>query len=216
MKHLFVRLLLVPAVLVILGNGAARAEQIDFSYQWSLQPVHGVLPGLPGSTGSVTLSTAQPGTGMATLGDPNGTTIPGATVTTTSSASVPPDSFQANFSMTVKLTDSASHQSGNATFNGTVSGTLTATTASLTGTFHNPLTETLKLGGHLYSITIDETFRPQPPGARALVKISADVTVTNVVKPASTPEPSSLVLGATAVLGLAVRRLKRTWAHRAA
>jgi hypothetical protein len=209
MKHLIVRLLLIPAVLVILGNGQARAEMIDFSYQWTVQP--SVLPGQPGSSGSVLLSTAQPGTGQATLGDPGGTTIPGATVTTNSSATVPPDSFLANFTMKLHLTDSTSNTSGNLTFSGTVSGTLTSTQSILTGTFHNPLTQTLTLGGHLYTVSIDELFRPQPPGSAALVQISAGVTVSKPghPHPTGTPEPSSLLLGATAMLGFAVRRLTR-------
>ncbi len=207
MKHLFVRLLLIPAVLVILGSGTARAEIIDFSYQWSVQPA--ILNGLPGSTGSVLLSAAQPGNGQVTLGDPGGTTIPGATVTTTSSATNPADSFNAGFTMKVLLTDTATNQSNTLTFNGTVSGTLTTTESKLTGTFNNPLTQTLTLGGHLYSVTINELFHPQPPGSAALVQISAGVTVTNASKPPSTPEPSSLVLGATAMLGLAVRRMTR-------
>ena len=43
--------------------------------------------------------------GSATLGDTTGITIPGATVTTTSSATNPADSFQGAFSMKLHLTD---------------------------------------------------------------------------------------------------------------
>jgi hypothetical protein len=214
MKHLTVRLLLPLAALVILGNERARADAIDFSYQWTVQPA--ILPGLPGSTGSVLFSAAQPGTGQAMLGDITGATIPGATVTTTSSATNPADSFQGAFSMKLHLTDTLTNQSGDLTFTGSVSGTLTATQSSLTGTFDSPLSQTLTLGGHLYSVTIDELFHPQPPGSPALVKISSNVTVNNPTKPTSTPEPSSLVLGATAMLGLAIRRLARSRAGRSA
>jgi hypothetical protein len=213
MKHLSVRLFLMLAALVILGNERAQAEAIDFSYQWTVQP--SVLPGLPGSTGSVLFSAAQAGSSQAMLGDMTGATIPGATVTTTSSATNPPDSFQAGFSMKIHLSDTLSKQSGDLTFTGSVSGTLTATQSTLTGTFDNPLTQTLTLGGHLYSVSIAELFHPQPPGSPALVNISANVTVSNP-KPTSTPEPSSLVLGATAMIGLAVRRLARARAGRSA
>jgi hypothetical protein len=208
MKHLSVRLLLMLVALVILGNQRARADAISFNYDWTVHPA--VLPGLPGSTGDVLFAATQPGSGQAMPGDMIGTTIPGATITTTSSAVNPPDHFQGSFTMKLHLTDALSNKSGNLTFTGSVSGTLTTTKSSLTGTFNTPLTQTLTLGGHLYSVTIDELFHPQPPGSPALVNISANVTVNTPTKPTTTPEPSSLVLGATAMLGLAVRRLARS------
>ncbi len=230
MKHLFARLLIMLTALVVLGDGRARADMISFSYQWTTLP-QTVLQGEAGSTGTVAISAAQAGTGSATLGDSGGTFIPAATVLTSSSASNPADSFATNFSMKLNLTDTtdpAHHLSGVLNFTGTLSGNLTATTSGLSGTFNTP-TQMLTLGTHVYTVAIDALFKPQPPGSSALVKIYADVSVANASSstgtggtgsggvepsggngsPSSTPEPSSLLLGATALAGFALRRLAR-------
>ena len=77
-----IRLPLLLTALVLLGASQARGEMIDFSYQWSVLPSSVI----PGGTGSVTLATAPDGASQATLGSSSPTIIPGASVTTTSSA----------------------------------------------------------------------------------------------------------------------------------
>src|SRR4051812_14424509 len=109
------RLLPLLTAVVLLGAGQARAEMIGFSYQWTAQPTI-----IPGGTGSVALAAVDPGTASAELGSSTPTFIPGATVTTTSSATDVPDSFSTPFSMKVHLTDTASSESGDLTFTGTV------------------------------------------------------------------------------------------------
>jgi hypothetical protein len=201
------RLLLPLAALVLLAGGRARADFVDYSYHWSVQP----SSVLPGGTGSVTLAVAADGTGSSDTAATTATVLPGATITTSSSASNPPDSFNTDFTMKLQLTDSASHVTGELTFQGTLSGTLTATSSSLTSTFHNPVTQTLTLGGHVYTVTIDPTLINLPsPTSPSPAAIDALMTVANKAPPVSqTPEPSGLVLGATAVLGLAARRWLR-------
>lgn len=197
------RLLLLTA-LVVLSAGQAKAELVDYSYQWSVAP--GSV--LPGGTGSVTLATAPDGSAMSTIGSPTPTLIPGATVTTTSAATNVPDVFSVSFNMTVMLKDTASGATGSLTFKGHISGQLTATSATLNSIFDNPLTQTLTLGSHVYTVTIDPALLALPaPGSTTPASINALVTVNNASNPIpKAPEPSSLVLGATAVVGLISRR----------
>jgi len=202
MKHRTVRLLFLLTALFLVGESRARAEMIDFSYSWTALPSSVI----PGGTGSATFAVAPDGIASAELGSPTPVLVPGASITTTSSATNPPDSFRTSFSLKLRLTDSTSGQAGDLTFSGSLVGTLTATESQLVSTFTDPLTQSLTLGNHLYSVTIDPTLINLPnPGSSAPALIDARVSVANTTV-AKTPEPSSLVLGATAVLGLAARR----------
>jgi hypothetical protein len=204
-----IRLLPMLAVVVLLGAGQARADMIDFSYSWSVQP--GSV--FPGGTGSATLAAAADGTASAELGSSTPTFIPGATLTTTSSATDVPDSFGTTFSMKVHLTDTASSEAGDLTFSGSLAGTLTFSTSSLTATFDDPFTKTLTLGDHTYTVTIDPSLVSAPaPGATSPASVDAKVTVADAgpvdPPPAQTPEPTSLVL---AGLGLPLLVAARAW-----
>jgi hypothetical protein len=225
MRSLFVRLLLLPTALVLLDQSPAGADQINFSYQWSVLPSP-IVPGLPGSTGSVALTPALSGSSSYTTGAATPSVIPGATVTTTSSASNPPDQFAANFKMDLHLTDTLSGKSGDLLFSGSINGTLTSTTSQLTSKFNNPLTEQLTLGTHVYNVTIDPALIQQLPAPNSTAPALIDAFVTASDKSSSggptggggapgTPEPSSLLLGATAMLGMACRHLVRARRKRA-
>jgi hypothetical protein len=224
MKLPFLRLLLLCAVLLS-GVGPARAEMVTFSYSWDVQPST-VLQGLPGSTGSVQVTPVSPGTTpQFPLGPPpgGGTAIQGAFVSTNSSAtSAAPDHFDSDFHMVLTLTDSASNQSGQLTFTGHLAGTLATnfTTSELNATFSNDATQQLTLGSHEYTVTMDPTLLPLPLPNASSVLLGALVNVTNVEGGSGSPgghvpqpEPSSLILGATAVAGLALRRLMRSRAQ---
>jgi hypothetical protein len=204
-----IRLLPLLTVLVLLGAGQANAETIGFSYQWTVLPTSV----FPGGTGSVTLAAAPDGTSSAELGSSLPAFIPGATVTTTSSATDVPDTFSTPFSMKVHLIDTGTGLFGDLSFSGTISGTLTATTSGLSATFDDPFVKTLELGNHVFTVQIDPALVSLPvPGATSPASIDARVTVANkgvVDPPNGVPEPSSLVLGATAVLGFAARRFWR-------
>ncbi len=201
----------VLAALLFLGADQARADLIDFSYSWTPQPAV-----ISSGTGIVTVSAAADGSAQATLGSPTATSIPGATLTTSSSAGIdntPADSFNTTYGLKLHLTDTASGQSGDLTFTAALQGTLTSTNSTLTSTFQGPLTQTLTLNGHIYSVTIDpsQTNVP-PPGDSQPAQVNALVTVTNpstAPPPANAPEPASLFLGATAVLGMAAGRILR-------
>jgi hypothetical protein len=211
MKTLLTRTLPLLA-LALLGGGQARAEFVDYSYHWSIAPSSVI----PSGTGSALFALAGDGTASSEVGSATPTKVPGATVTTTSSATTTPDTFSTTYGLTLQLTDSASGQSGNLTFSGTLSGTLTATSSALVASFSSPLTQQLDLGGHLYSVTIDPSLLNLPaPMAGTPAAINALVSVSNGTNPpppppTQTPEPSGLVLGATALLaGLYARRRAR-------
>ena len=89
---------------------------------------------------------------------------------------------------------------------------------TLTATFDTPLSQSLTLGSHQYSVAVDSFANLPKPGSTANVFLSAGVNVTNGNGPpppppppptANTPEPSSLVLGGVALVGFAARRWTR-------
>lgn len=208
MRRRNVRLLLALSLLGLLVATPARADTLDFSYAWSMLP----SPVIPSGTGSVQFSLPADGTTSAEIGGTTPAVLPGATVTTTSSAETPPDVFNANFSMGLKL--GAGGETGSVTFAGSISGSLTATTSELKATFSNPTTQKLTLGDYEYTVTISPSLISIPaPGATTAALIDAQVLVAKKVvnppPPVDTPEPSALLLGATAVAGLAARRWLR-------
>jgi hypothetical protein len=215
MKRLTPCALVTTAVLLVLGDGRASAGFVDFSYHWSVTP--GSV--IPGGTGSVTLALAADGLLTAQTGLP--AFIEAATLTTTSSATTPPDVFNAPFALTLDLTDVASSATGTLSFAGTITGLLTANSSTLTSTFSEPVTQTLDLGQYRYSVTIDPIEASLPaPGSQFSTLLDALVTVTE--KPTTTPppgsdtpEPSSLVLGGVAVALMLTQRGFRRSGRRA-
>ena len=206
MKRLSVLLPLL-AVLALFGESRARAG-INFTYDWTSSPPS-FITGNPGNTGNVQIATPVDATVPATVGGPS-VSIPAATLSTTVGTGST-DTYNASFSLILKLTDGVSNTMKSLTFNGTVAGTLTTTTSSLFANFSNPLTQTLTFGNLVYSVTIDPSSLHLPtPGAQSLGQINAKVSVTST-SPSTTPEPSSLVLGAIALsmAGLARRRRRK-------
>jgi len=203
MKSLLLRLLLGLTVIGLLGESRALGDMVNFDFGWQLKPA----PVIPSGSGNVTFS-LDAGTSSAELGGTTPVFIPGATIMTSSQATVPPDSYNTNFQMILSIKDGT--KEGNLTFNGSLTGTLTDSTSSLTVKFDSPVTQTVLVNGHDYSVTIGPLLVNVPsPKDLFTAKIDAQVQVANH-SPQSTPEPSALVLGATALLGMAAGR----WARR--
>ncbi len=218
----------LPMVLIagLLCGGVARAEYMDWSYHWSVSP----SPVLTSGTGSVTQTLYSFGA------KPGAARIPVAAVTTTSAAMPQhPDYYNKNFSLTVHLTDLATHKSGNLTFYGNIRGTMTYDSAHLYQSFRTPI-ERLTLGSHTYWLRLPSYMRLMAPGSLVVPTYYASVTVLNrwlppssAVPPvttssvmaasiasgprisASTPEPSGLVLGSLGAVLLGCFALWRIW-----
>jgi hypothetical protein len=202
--------LIALAFIGLVAASPARADMIAFSYSWEALPDSVI----PGGTGSVHLTPSVPGTSSATLdGAPN--YITAAEVRTSSSATSPPDTFDTPFHLKLTLMDTASHESSTITFDGHIKGTLTATTSTLTSTFLNPVTQSRTLGGHLYTVTIAPSLAngqgplPSPTAPAALFDARIQISTPSQDGQggnSQAPEPCSLLLGATALAGFAVRR----------
>jgi hypothetical protein len=198
------RLLFSFAALFLLGT-TARADFIDWSYNWERNPVS-VASGGAG-TGGVSF-TDEP-TKMAT----GSSDIVATNIRVFSSATPQsPDTLPAgsNYVLKLTLTDKDSGASGTLTFSGTLSGTFSASNANVTNEFTGDLSQTLTLGSHLYTVTIGPYSPPGPPSASNAGSIAAHVDVQGI-QASESPEPSTMVLGCLGLtaLGGAVWRKRR-------
>ncbi len=125
-----------------------------------------------------------------------------------------PDVFGPNstnaFTLTMKLTDTASGEFANLVFGGRFTGTLSAQSADLDVTWTGQSNYVVELGNSEYTVDIGPYSPPGPPTADNKGSIAAHVEVRplDVVK---VPEPSTLVLSGIgmSLVGLASWRKRR-------
>jgi hypothetical protein len=186
------RLLFSVAALFLVGT-TARADFIDWSYNWERNPVS-VASGGAG-TGGVSF-TDEP-TKMAT----GSSDVVATNIRVFSSATAQnPDVLPAGSTYTLKLTltDKASGASSTLSFGGTLSGTFSASNANVTNQFTGELSQTVTLGANQYTVSIGPYSPPGPPSASNAGSIAAHVDVqpaSNEINNGSAPEPSTIVLG---------------------
>ncbi|HEY7424649.1 MAG TPA: PEP-CTERM sorting domain-containing protein [Gemmataceae bacterium] len=221
MKRLFLVLGTAIVVLPWLSGARAQADAIHWTASMS-------LPGGSGGDGAVFILPQNEATAQIGL-------LPGNTTSGTNSGSVVLASVyasdqsninatfggpSADYSLRLTLHDSASGASGSLTFGGNLSGFINlpdeGAPAPITNTFLGPTTQTLTLGGNLYTVTMGSFVPPDNPtgptggeGPWAYGSISASIAVQPAAN--STPEPSSLVL---ACLGLPSLGLARWFRRR--
>jgi hypothetical protein len=198
-------------ILLCLGVSDARAELIQWSYSWSRSPAQ-VQADSPG-TGTISLTDA----GMKSAAG-NSYLVAANLQAHSTAPNDNPDVFtNKKYTLSLSLGDQASGASGTLTFAGEFNGTLTANSSNITNTFLGTTTQTLALGEHLFTVTMDSFTGPGPTGAdnSGSIAARAEVSVSTIM---DLPEPSSLVLalaGAAGGLGLTgLNRRTRTRGNR--
>jgi hypothetical protein len=172
-----------PAVVQPLSTTAIQTHAA-YSYSWGVSPsavITGTNPttGNGRSTGSVDIALFRGGSTSATIGGA-ANTLPVAVVTSTCSASAAhPDHFSAPVTISMRITDAASHVTRVITFKAFISGTMTATRSAATLTFQS-FTQRVTLGRHLYTITLHPSSLHVPAPGGTPIRISATVQVRNV------------------------------------
>jgi hypothetical protein len=137
-----------------------------------------------------------------------------------------PDKFtNANYALTLTITDVASGATGNLTFSGKFNGILSKAYAQITNEFTGQTSAELRLGSNIYTIRIGPYVPPPVPGASNTGSIGARVSVRTIdlpppipvpdpipippPTPIDTPEPSSLVLAGLGLLGFGLNSLRK-------
>jgi hypothetical protein len=194
------------ALIVCLWSGAARADLIQWTYDWSRTP---------------SKIFSDNGQGWITLTDESQKSVVGDSAivatnldTFSTAPRTNPDTFtDKEYTLNLRLVDQASGQLGTLHFVGRLDGTLSADHANITNTFLGQTTQKLQLGENLYTVVLNSYSPPGPPGAFNHGAISALATVTvNPIHVATLPGPGGLTLAGlgAAGLGLAARRRRRT------
>jgi hypothetical protein len=204
MKHLSARLLTALTALLAATAGLARADYMNWSYS-SDSSVPGITVDAKAPSGGAAVQltdyTKQAGA----------SSIPVLAYVTSTSLTTPINFPQGStYGLTLTITDNATHDSGTLTFTGTIAGALSATSSSLTNSFTSSTPPSLKLDGHIYTVSIPTTALADP--TKPQQNILASVQVSDVTGggtkvptgggpegpsgggPQGTPEPASLVL----------------------
>jgi hypothetical protein len=203
----------LPALLTLSLAGSARAEQIPWTYSTSVTITANdfVKYGTNGMSGEVS-SFGSVTHGTAILFDGRSGGGADSTSVTAFRFGIPPSPFSMQvgsyfsndhtFDLRVRLTDAPSGASGFVTFHGAVQGTIWdgGGTFRLQPVFPDPMPQTLRLGGHLYEVSLKSLpleywtsgYVPKPTSTDWM-EIPMDVTVV--------PEPTTLaILGSGLVL----------------
>lgn len=191
--------------LLFIGTAGARAELIQWTYNWSRSPtqVHADSPG----TGYISLTDE----GMKSAAGTSYLVATNLQAHSTATVAHPDVFTNRTYTLNLYLQDQDSGKSGTIAFNGEFNGMLTADSSNIANTFVGATTQSLQLGNHLYTVTIGPYGPPGPAGAvnSGSIAARAEVTVSTIFQ---LPEPSSGLLACLgASCGLAYfRRRRRT------
>jgi hypothetical protein len=183
----------IALALLLLANASARADLLQWSYNWEPSKMKVLATGGGSGYLSLTDEPANSAKGSSNTVATNIRTFSTAPFNT-------PDNFNhAAISYTLQLTDQASGKSGNLTFSGYFSGSITGNNANIQLTITSPMTQSLTLGGNKYTVALGTYTPPGPPGASNAGGLNAFVTVTPSNGGggggiAGVPEPATLTL----------------------
>src|SRR5262249_21431147 len=162
---------LAALALLLLAGNRGRADFIQWSYNWNINPIS-VLSDSGNGSVSFTNQPAQTASGnsdtVATNLKANSLAAPGAPDTLNNTGA---------YSLTLSLTDSTSGQTGTLTFSGKLSGSFSKDSANITNQFNTPTVQTLFLGNNSYTVSIGPYSPPGPPDSTNLGSIAAHVDV---------------------------------------
>jgi len=191
--------------LMLLGSAStARADYLDWSYMWAMDPVTvqtiSTKNGITGTTaGWVTPGTTSPHDAITlfplistTATEPDDMTIPN------------PGSGMSNYSVTLSLSDNAmpGMDPKTITMTGRMWGQVSSTGISLENEFITGSGQTV-IGDYLYKVVLTKFTAPSLDGAvPVLGAIQAQITVERNQQVSRTPEPSSLILAGLVVPGM--------------
>jgi hypothetical protein len=204
MKRTLLRVAVLALTACLFAAGPARAGNIKWNYNW--EPL------------SPTLLSTNTQSSINLSDDPlvkaeNNTDVVATNLTTFSKADPHnPDMFSnAAYALKMTITDLASGLTGSLTFTGHLDGTLSSLSAGITNTFTGQTTQSIQIGGNVYTVTMNSYTQPGPPNAGNKGSIAGTATVA----PANTstsPEPGTLLLTFVGVsgCGLAAWRRRRT------
>jgi hypothetical protein len=190
------------------GTSQAKADFVPWSYNW--EPSALVIKAGGAGTGGLNM-TDEP------LKHADGTSDIVVTNIRAFSSAVrgTPDVINhAAVTFTLLLKDELSNQTATMKFSGIFNGTISATSANVQFTATAPLTETVKLGGHTYTVNLGNYAPPGPPAASNAGSLSAHVGVDEIIHTTgggNAPEPSTLLLSSLGLcgMGLAAWRKRR-------
>lgn len=202
MTKVSTRLLLFLAAPMLAVFGQARADYLNWTYSTTTNPPV-VTSGatLPTGGGDVQLTGYSSHAG--------GLSVPVVGYDTIASV---PINFDSHYSMTMTITDNATHDSGTLTFAGSIQGALTPTTSTLVNSFNAP--QSLSLDGHVYTVSIPQVNLAAPPSPQQDVLASIRVSTATGGEGDGgggvhgSPEPGTLVLGG---LGLSSAGVRYCW-----
>jgi hypothetical protein len=195
-----------PAVLFgialfCLSAATARADHIQWLYSWSRSPDQVY------ADGSTTSYVALTGESEVPAGGNTDVVAANLSVFSDAPALAPATFTNKPYTLTLTLTDGDTSAVGSLAFTGEFNGQVTSNSSNVSISFTGQNTQSLTLGQHLYTVTMDAYAPPGPPGSTNVGSIGAHATVAVE----TLPEPSSIFLAAMALPACVFwRRRRRT------
>jgi hypothetical protein len=212
MPSRFVRLLATTALLWLSVVAVARAGFQDWSYTWQRDPFSvAANAGAKAGGASLLLPTLPPGGGAGASPIAPMVVLAGTKAEGTHDS--PADLFQnAQYTVTLTVTDNQSSASHSFEFHGLLNGSMTTNLVHLTSSFVGGDQQSFTISGRLYTVTLNFVDHDAPASSFS-GEVTASVEVGGQPPPAAMPEPASLMLAGFALPGIGLAAW-RQWTRR--